>query len=133
MLKKIDLFLPFPPSINSFYSKTKNGVFISKVGREYQTCGIGLIREQLPAFEILEAKLRMVVVLYPPDKRIRDLDNYMKPLLDTITKADVWQDDSLVEQLCIYRGEIVKPGSVFVRICEASLIIENNTLSRAVL
>jgi crossover junction endodeoxyribonuclease RusA len=133
MSNKLEFFLPFPPSINSFYSKTKNGVFISKVGREYQTCGIGLIREQLPAFERLEGKLRMVVVLYPSDKRIRDLDNYMKPLLDTITKAGIWQDDSLVDQLFIYRGSIVKPGSVFVRICETSLIIENNTLSRAVL
>nr|WP_246877229.1 RusA family crossover junction endodeoxyribonuclease [Pantoea ananatis] len=32
-------------------------------------------------------------MLYPLDKRNRDLDNYQKTLFDSLTHAGVWVDD----------------------------------------
>lgn len=130
---KIDIFLTFPPSINSYYTKTRNGVFISKKGAAFQSSGIQSIREQLGPGLYITSKVHMSVVLYPPDHRARDLDNYMKPLLDTITKSGIWQDDKLVDQLCVYRGVLTPKGSCFVRLRESAFILSNNTESRALI
>jgi crossover junction endodeoxyribonuclease RusA len=65
----------------------------------------------------------MEVYLFPPNKRVMDLDNRMKGLLDALTEAGFWEDDSLVDQLHIYRGEIIKEGVVRVEISEAGPIM----------
>ena len=130
---KIDFFLPFPPSINSFYSKTRNGLFISKKGSAYQSSGILSIREQLGPMSSIYTKIHLSIVLYPPDNRIRDLDNYVKPLLDTITKSGAWLDDSLIDQLSVYRGALTPSGSCFVRIRAAAPILLNTPEHRALI
>jgi crossover junction endodeoxyribonuclease RusA len=130
---KIDIFLPFPPTINSYYTKTRNGVFISKKGRCYQSAGIESIREQVGPNLYLDSRLNVAIILYVPDRRVRDLDNYVKPLLDTITKSGIWMDDTLVDQLSIYRGVLTSKGSCFIRIREAAPKLDNTTEHRALI
>ena len=114
------MYLPFPPTVNHYYVKTKRGVFISKKGRDFRVLVADAIHEQLPGIEIEESqKLSVVVSLFPMDKRKRDVDNYNKALLDAITQAGFWADDSQVDQLHIYRGEVVKGGYCTVTITEA--------------
>ena len=108
-------------------------MFISKNGATFQNSGIQLIREQLGAIEPLGDTISLAVILYPPDKRIRDLDNYLKPLLDTITKSGVWLDDSLVDQLSVYRGAVTPAGRCFVRIKVAGPILQNTPEHRALI
>jgi crossover junction endodeoxyribonuclease RusA len=127
---KIEFFVPFPPTINSYYSKTRNGIYISKKGAVFRASGIELIRAQLRDFNFLKLRLHCSVIFYAPDARKRDLDNYLKPLLDVITHSGIWLDDSLVDQLSVYRGIIVKGGSCFVRITEALPILENDNITR---
>ncbi|NBW22487.1 MAG: RusA family crossover junction endodeoxyribonuclease, partial [Caulobacteraceae bacterium] len=38
--------------------------------------------------------VRVVIEAFPPDRRKRDLDNILKSLLDALTHAGVWEDDS---------------------------------------
>ena len=119
-----ELYLPFPPSVNHYYVKTKRGVFVSKKGREFRAEVIQCIHDQLGLCEMITDKLLVEVVLYPPDKRTRDVDNYNKPLLDAITHAGLWKDDSIIDQLFNYRGEASpRSGSVFLRIQDAGPII----------
>jgi crossover junction endodeoxyribonuclease RusA len=61
--------------------------------------------------------------LYPPDSRTRDLDNYLKALLDACTHAGLWDDDQLIDQLFVYRGITVKSGNVRMSISEAGPLI----------
>ena len=56
------------------------------------------------------------VLLTPPDKRTRDIDNYNKGLFDALTEAGVWQGDHLIKELRIRMAEPAKPGSVQVTI-----------------
>ncbi len=119
----IEFMLSFPPSVNRYYSKTRNGVFISKHGRKFRDQSYDLIKEQLGSFETIKDRMKVGVILYPPDRRVRDLDNYMKGLLDAITHAEVWEDDHLIDQLEIYRGEIKKFGQTTVIIGPAENII----------
>lgn len=125
----LELFLPFPPTVNSYYSHTRSGVFISKKGRIFRDKVIKLVNEQLPNITI-DYKMFVEVVLYPPDKRIRDLGNYDKALMDAITHSFLWEDDSLIDQQIFYRGATrygnrhgKLPGMAYVRISEAGPIM----------
>ena len=119
----IELLLPWPPTVNSYYVKTRNGIFISKSGRKYRDALAESVNEQLGAFCALTSSLLVEVELYPPDRRKRDLDNYMKALLDACTKAGFWEDDSLIDQLFIYRGEVTRSGLVILKVGEAGPVI----------
>ena len=114
-----ELFLPFPPTINNYYVKTRNGQFISMKGKKFRAEAEAEVREQFP-FSALDGSLLVEVILHMPDKRRRDLDNYMKPLLDALTLAGVWEDDSQIDQLAIYRGTNTFGGSVRMRIHDAA-------------
>lgn len=57
------------------------------------------------------------VTLHAPDKRRRDLDNFGgKALLDALTHAGVWLDDSQVRRLSMEWGENVSCGKAVVQI-----------------
>lgn len=118
-----ELYLPFPPTYNNYYVKTARGVFISQKGRKFRALTAEAVNEQLPDVSIADRML-VEVVLYPPDKRIRDVDNYNKALLDSLTECGFWEDDCLIDQLFVYRGDVVKPqGRVFLRITPAGPVL----------
>ena len=113
-----ELYLPFPPTINDYYVKTKRGLFISVKGRAFRTHTAEAIHQQIPG-TLIETPMLVEIVLFPPDKRRRDIDNYNKALLDAVTHAGLWEDDSLIDQLFIYRGSSTpskKAGMVYMRI-----------------
>lgn len=120
----IELYLPFPPTVNNYYSKTQRGIYISEKGRKFRDDTAEAVLEQLGGPLDITERMLVEVVLFPPDKRTRDMDNYTKGLLDSLTKAFVWEDDVLIDQLFLYRGEVrSKRGSCFVRITEAGPVI----------
>ena len=119
----ISFYLPFPPTVNNYYVKTQRGVFISHKGRKFRDEAMDEIHAQLDGLDIITTPMLVEVVLFVPDKRVRDLDNYMKGLLDSITQANVWTDDSLIDQLFVYRGEICKNGRALVKIYDAAPVI----------
>lgn len=121
----IVLHLPWPPTVNSYYKVTRNGQrYLDKKVREFRELVAQDVHEQMAGIT-LDDQLFMEVYLFPPDRRKRDLDNYMKGLLDALTNADLWDDDSLVDQLHIYRGEVIKDGAVRVEISEAGPVVLN--------
>ena len=71
----------------------------------------------------LNEKILVTVILAPPDNRVRDVDNYMKCLLDALTQAGVWVDDSQIDQLLIYRATKLSKGAVYIRIEEAEPVL----------
>ncbi len=59
----------------------------------------------------------VAVTLHAPDNRRRDLDNFGgKALLDALTHAGVWLDDSQVRRLSMEWGENVRSGKAVVQI-----------------
>ena len=108
--------LPFPPTVNSYYTKTQRGVYISKRGRTFRDEVAHACREQNIYGLRLDQPLSMDVILYPPDARTRDLDNYMKALLDALTQAEVWTDDHIIDTLTAHRGAKTPHGACWVRL-----------------
>jgi len=113
------LTLPFPPSVNSYWRNTRKGVLISASGRSFRTNAIGAVYEQLKKRpKPITVNVEVALVLYPPSKQSRDLDNYLKAIFDSLTHAGVWADDSQVKRFTVAWGAVTKFGKAEITISE---------------
>lgn len=94
-------------------------------GKAFRSGVLSAVQEQLAGVHLTD-KLLVEVILYPPDRRVRDLGNYDKALMDAITESGLWEDDSLIDQQFFYRGEVVKSGMVYMRIQDAGPVLKLN-------
>lgn len=119
MKNAVTIRLPFPPSVNHYWSHRVAGkppkqfvqTYISKKGRQYREHAVEAVRRVFGKPAALSMRLDVKLVLFPPDRRARDLDNYNKAALDALTHANVWQDDSLIDRLVCERGEVSKQAA----------------------
>lgn len=126
MTEDIVLYLPWPPTVNDYYKMTRMGQrYLDKGVRVFRQKVAESINEQCPGLK-LDERLFVEVFLFPPDRRKRDMDNYHKGLLDALTEAGLWGDDSQIDQLFTYRGEVVKGGLVRIELSEAGPVIKNH-------
>ena len=71
------LYLPWPPTVNSYYKVARSGIrYLDKSVGIFRDKIAEAVNEQCPGL-YLDEPMFMEVYLYPPDKRRRDLDNYM--------------------------------------------------------
>lgn len=111
------LTLPFPPSVNTYWRNTRKGVLISASGRSFRSNALADIMEQLRrAPEPITVNVAVSVILYPPDKRPRDLDNYLKAAFDSLTHAGVWVDDKQIKRFTVEWGPLTKRGKTEITI-----------------
>lgn len=113
------LTLPFPPSVNGYWRSTRKGVLISERGRIFRSNALASIYQQLrsrpPA---LLTELDVHLVLYPPTRAKRDLDNFQKALFDGLTHAGIWKDDSQVKRMTVEWGPVIKEGKAEITITD---------------
>lgn len=106
--------LPYPPSVNHIYSRTKRGgVMLDDKARAYREEVIYTIGK---GHTTLTGRLRVEVDAYMPDKRKRDIDNIFKALNDAMSHAGVWKDDSQIDDLRVIRRGVESPGYVLVSV-----------------
>ncbi|MDI6637205.1 RusA family crossover junction endodeoxyribonuclease [Pantoea dispersa] len=111
------LTLPFPPSVNTYWRNTRKGVLISASGRSFRSNALADIMEQLRRVpEPITVNVAVSVILYPPDKRPRDLDNYLKAAFDSLTHAGVWVDDKQIKRFTVEWGPLTKRGKTEITI-----------------
>jgi len=111
------LNLPYPPSINHYYIRARQGrIYIGKAGLEYRGA-VGFALDLLDE-KTLTGLISLNIVLHPPDKRKRDIDNVLKALLDALQHGGAFVDDSQIWMLTIVKAEPSKGGSVTVTITE---------------
>ena len=100
----IELELPFPPSVNTYWRTFQGRMLISKRGREYRKAVADQIMIQR-GNKHLKGKIRLTIEAWRPDNRKRDLDNLLKAPLDALTHAGVYEDDQLIVDLRIFWAE----------------------------
>ena len=94
-MTSIELKLPYPPTANHIWAQGGRRTFLSKRYKKFIDA-VGLAVKRLGG-ELDDAPFYTVrIVAYPPDRRPRDIDNIIKPILDSLTRAGVWKDDSRV-------------------------------------
>lgn len=126
-MEEVILHLPFPPTVNSYYGTSRSGVkYITKKGRQFREMVEEGIMEQVGRMG-MDQPIHLEVVLHPPDGRRRDLDNYMKALLDACTVAGLWEDDVLIDQLVVLRGEVIKGGKAQLEVNPAGPVVRLQT------
>lgn len=108
--------LPFPPSINHYWKHRVIGkrasVYLSSEALAYRES----VKNALHDTKTLNTRLSVSIRLHAPNKRKYDIDNRVKALLDALTHAGLWEDDELIDQLTIERGDIVKCGMCVVEV-----------------
>jgi crossover junction endodeoxyribonuclease RusA len=97
----IEITLPWPPSVNTYWRNFDGRMIISAKGREYrETVGDQMTVQRM--VKHFAGPLRVVIEAWKPDKRRRDLDNLLKATLDGLAHAGVYEDDSQIVDLRIY-------------------------------
>lgn len=116
----IKINLPFPPSVNHYWRTVRigksNQTMISKKGREYRKNAILECMAQGVSNKKFDKRLSVEIVMNPPTRHKRDIDNYIKAPLDALTHAGVWLDDEQIDKLTITRGEIIRGGRMVIKI-----------------
>jgi crossover junction endodeoxyribonuclease RusA len=112
----IELTMPWPPSVNTYWRTFQGRMIISEKGRAYRKAVADQVLVQRGA-KHYEGKLRVVIEAWRPDNRRRDLDNLLKAVLDSLTHAGVWADDGLIVDLRIYWAEHIG-GMLKVKVSE---------------
>jgi crossover junction endodeoxyribonuclease RusA len=113
------LTLPFPPTVNTYWRNTSRGVLISASGRSFRSSAIASVYQQMKCRpKPITVDVAVKMILFPPDKRQRDLDNYLKAALDSLTHAGIWLDDSQIKRIVVEWGPVTKGGQSEVTISE---------------
>jgi crossover junction endodeoxyribonuclease RusA len=108
--------IPWPPTVNTYWRRHGNVIHLSQRGRSYGEQVARIVRADWPYRQLTE-RLGVLIELWPPNRRVWDVDNRAKAVLDALTKARVWLDDSQVRELRIVdRVLIVKGGQCRVTI-----------------
>ena len=113
-MNHIKITLPYPPSVNHYWGQLGSRKFLGKKGKEFREAVIIAVYNAKQRG--LAGRLHMEVYLYPPDKRKRDIDNVLKPLLDAMEHAGCYENDSQIDKLCITRREVMPQGLCHVEV-----------------
>ena len=113
-MTEITLELPLPPTINSYWGFSGHRRFLTLPAREFKQQVAHIVNQQKINFE--DQKLSIDITLFWKDKRIQDLDNRCKPLLDSLVQAGLANDDGQFKEIHIYEGGILKGGKTLIKI-----------------
>lgn len=123
-----EITLPWPPSVNHYWRHPNKGPLagrhlISEEGRQYRQAVYAAILGDKSAPRSLAGEVAVCITAYRPDRRKRDLDNLCKSVLDALTYASAWEDDSQIVDLRIRWGQgVVKGGKLLVEIAELGAV-----------
>lgn len=101
-----EILLPWPPSINHYYLRDwRTGrVVLGARGREYRTEARAVIGGSVRSdtWPRVSGPVSVSLVLYPPDRRRRDIDNIRKAVYDAISDrpghVGIIADDCLIRR-----------------------------------
>ena len=81
----MELILPWPPSLNTYWRTFNGRMILSEKGRLYRQH----VMEQclLQRVDTFTGPITVEIVAYRPDNRKRDLDNLLKAVLDGMAKG----------------------------------------------
>lgn len=82
------------PSVNELYLTRRRygGKVLTKRQRDFRE----RVKQVVGASRCPYSFVEVVIRYRPPDRRKRDVDNYIKAIFDALTVSEFWEDDSIV-------------------------------------
>lgn len=108
------LELPLPPTINSYYQYRGFRRFVGPEGKEFKA-KVAQIIGTIPV-RFWDSRLALTIHLHFRDKRRQDISNRIKALEDALVQANLFDDDSQIDEEHIYRSSIIKEGRAVIEI-----------------
>jgi len=109
------IVLPYPPTVNTYYTVARGRKILSKRGREFKKAA-AVMAQHSYRIKTMCGPLAVSIDLTPPDRRRRDIDNTIKPVLDALTESRVWLDDSQIKELSVSMGQPMNGGECVVTV-----------------
>jgi len=97
------------------WKKGRGRTYLTDVAKRYYEHVGWAVKEQGKIIN-LDMPLAVHCKMAPPDRKRRDLENAWKVISDSLTRAHVWQDDSLVRRLTLEWEDVQAGGLVRVSI-----------------
>jgi crossover junction endodeoxyribonuclease RusA len=91
----IEFSIPYPPSANRIWRQGHGRVHKSKEYQDWLALSAWEIRAQIGPKQVITEPFKLELRVNRPDKRKRDLDNLLKPVLDLIGHYGLIENDSL--------------------------------------
>jgi crossover junction endodeoxyribonuclease RusA len=116
-VNKVLITLPWPPSVNDYWEGMGRRRHVGQRGKDYRYEVFWTIRQGRFNGHFQGDRVAVDIRAFPPEKvRRRDLDNLLKCVLDSLTHAGLWTDDSQVDDLRVVRGEPEGRGRLIVTV-----------------
>lgn len=111
------------PSVNNLYITGKvcgGRKILSKNQRAFRE----RVKEALKGVSIGDTAVDVVIGYRPPDRRRRDVDNYIKAVFDAFTAAKFWNDDSQARLVTSFflTPSRSKQAAAFISVSEAKKV-----------
>lgn len=115
--------LPYPPSVNHYWvagrKKLPNGRTIPTRYKSKAACAfIGAVKLIVGKRLTSLNRCGIEILVYPPDKRCRDIDNIVKGIFDSLITSGLMQDDEQIDDMRVIRCNTIKGGKVRVKLYE---------------
>ena len=112
--------LPWPPTVNHYHQPVRQGRGVRIIkgvkARAYQAEAAKALVYYGLACEAIAGPVRVTITLNPPTLARYDVDGRPKGILDAITAAGFWLDDSQVQSMTVEKGEKVKGGNALIKV-----------------
>lgn len=105
---------PWPPSTNNHMTVARGRFVPADNTRRFRALA-DVATFRAPRFG--DARVALFMTFHCSTRRRYDCSNFVKEIEDALTRAHVWEDDSQVDELHLYRGSVSpRDGHVIVKI-----------------
>ncbi|MBJ8474369.1 RusA family crossover junction endodeoxyribonuclease [Acinetobacter bereziniae] len=101
-----------PPSVNHYWLSSGKKRYLSDRAKAFHR----IVKHIVPSHKTI-ARLKLEVTFHFPDRRTRDIDNYLKATIDSLVKCGLCVDDEQFDELIVKRGNVIKGGLIKLKVC----------------
>jgi crossover junction endodeoxyribonuclease RusA len=114
-MEKMSVTLPYPHyiSVNECWKKNRKRVYLNALVKVYRH-EVHYLCFNKKKFGKDEVKI--IIKMYPPDNRIRNIDNILKVVFDALEHAGVVDNDNQFTRMYLARQPKVKDGKLEITI-----------------